>query len=296
MSNNTRVQERNRESESKTSIGQYRQLSHSVGICCPNCNKTVDQRFELCPNCGYRLHNTHCTYCGAPMSSEDLFCGECGGDSKGTPCPVCGTLSFRSFCPKCNSPVDELGKEEIEKAKSDPLYRKICILAEKIITAQETGALKGNSSKTELSPEIMALLKRYRELQNGETEINSISPHSDINDSENKILSKNFDDYDNGIRFTDAADTLPDIASSIEELNALYRSMIPDPGLTPQMQRNYFSARKVAVYRKSIVQEKVGWVCNLCGCHHGSPSECARPELGGTWIYQNKEITTKTYE
>ncbi len=271
---------------------QFKPLRSEGGVCCPNCKATVTNIYELCPHCGYRLHNSHCTYCGAPMTGEDLYCGECGGYSKGTPCPSCGTISFRSFCPNCNMPVDELGKEESKKAKADPLFNRICALAEKIIATKESGHLIKREEDS-LSPEILSLLQRYSSICcNTPDDINnhedqwSDAPH---NQSEAESLPSR-------IVLSDSSDDIPDISSAIEELNELIKSMVPDPGLTPQMQRNYYSARKVAVYRKSIVRETVGWVCNLCGCHHGSPSECARPELGGTWIYQDKEITTKTYE
>ncbi len=272
---------------------QYRSFSKTNNIIgCPNCKKSVNKDYELCPHCGYRLHSSHCTYCGAPMLAEDLFCGECGGNSKGTACPSCGTLSFRSFCPNCNSPVDEIGEAELEKAKADPLFQRICSLAERIIEANESG-VHIDSKKNLLSPEILSLLQRYRSIQsNIGIDDNNTTSHE--NDTLSQDLNK--DTHKKGIQLSDSGDGISDIPSAIEELDELMKSMIPDPGLTPQMQRNYYSARKVAVYRKSIVREPVGWICNLCGCHHASPSECARPELGGRWIYQDKEITTKTYE
>lgn len=225
------------------------------------------------------------------MAKDDLFCGECGGDTRGVICPSCGTLSFRSFCPSCNAAVDELGQEELDKASADPVFMRICELAEKIVEVTESGILS-EPQESELSPELLSLLNRYRTMQ---------GRIADTYDSQNDMtpdfsFAEQQSDKEKGIILTASSADLSDIPSAIEELNALMKSMIPDPGLTPQMQRNYYSARKVAVYRKSIVRETVGWVCNLCGCHHRSPSECARPELGGRWIYQDKEITTKTYE
>ena len=291
MIENQKNKEQYTQFDNGSNILRYRPLFDN-NIVCPCCKKTVNKSWELCPDCGYRLYSLHCTYCGAPMQEEDLFCGECGGNTKGTPCPSCGTLSFRSFCPNCNSPVDELGIEELEKAKSDPLFQQICSLAEKIIEARESG-VPIKSSKHQLSPEILSLLERYKAMQsnNDDDKSNRSSYSIEVPSQDQKLGS-----HKKEIQLSDCGVDIQDISSAVEELNALMRSMIPDPGLTPQMQRNYYSARKVAVYRKSIVREAVGWVCNLCGCHHGSPSECARPELGGTWVYQDKEITTKTYE
>lgn len=285
---------KNRELGRQSTItdGQIKYTSTYSSFNCPNCNKSVSKLFELCPECGYRLHKNHCTYCGAPMTSDDLYCGECGGNTKGIKCPSCGTLSFRSFCPKCNCPVDELGKNEYNKAQADPLYQRICVLAQRIIDMRESVEINKDVEQ-DLSPEIRSLLQRYASIHEKGSKIVTAIDNEYVED-QNEFHNKGTES--NKIILSDYCADITGVASAIEELNSLLKEMIPDPGLPPQMQRNYFSARKVAVYRKSKIRETVGWVCNLCGCHHSAPSECARPELGGTWIYQEKEITTKTYE
>lgn len=288
MSEIQKSREKQRYSEQSSTIGQYRSLLHG-GMICSNCKQTVAGNFELCPNCGYRLHSTYCTYCGAPMSAEDLFCGECGGSIKGIPCPSCGTLSFRSFCPNCNQPVDDLGKEECKKANNDPIYQRICSLTEQIILAQENK--KHSSSNNAISPVIADILERYHSLEAELAKSNELQEANDDKYVQGVTINET-----KGIQLVASQVQDFDISSAITEINNLMSQMLPDPGLPPQIQRNYYSARKVAVVRKSIVKERVGWVCNLCGCLHNSPSGCARPELGGTWVYNEKEITTKTYE
>lgn len=96
-------------------------------------------------------------------------------------------------------------------------------------------------------------------------------------------------------------------AARLEQLKALYSSklgelqkeldsMIPDPGLPPEIQRNQACAFKynyeVTTTHAHQEQRKIAWVCNLCGCHHSCPSECAQPELGGTWITQSVTVYT----
>ena len=76
----------------------------------------------------------------------------------------------------------------------------------------------------------------------------------------------------------------------------LMEKLRPEGDMTPQMQRNYYSARKLPVLRKSVTTAPVCWICNLCGCHHSHPSECAQPELGGTWVYEDVVTVTKTFE
>ena len=75
------------------------------------------------------------------------------------------------------------------------------------------------------------------------------------------------------------------------ELNSTLSSMVPPAGSTPQEQRNYYSARKVSVLQKVRSSTPIAWVCNYCGCWHNQPSECVEPELGGTYIYDERIIT-----
>lgn len=83
----------------------------------------------------------------------------------------------------------------------------------------------------------------------------------------------------------------------LEEMKLLMEKTSSMEGdMTPQMQRNYYSARKLPVLRKSVTKAPVCWICNFCGCHHSHPSECAQPELGGTWVYEDVVTVTKTFE
>ena len=83
-------------------------------------------------------------------------------------------------------------------------------------------------------------------------------------------------------------------ARKIEKLQEMQRALddlIPDPADPPEIQRAFLTASKVAVMetvtRKELV--RIGWVCNLCGFTHNQPSECARPELGGKWVSEERE-------
>lgn len=77
-----------------------------------------------------------------------------------------------------------------------------------------------------------------------------------------------------------------------DEMDRALAEMAPPPEFTPEQQRDYYAARKVATLETTV--ELVGyspmmWKCNLCGCMHSSPPECARPELGGTWVHVSPE-------
>lgn len=80
------------------------------------------------------------------------------------------------------------------------------------------------------------------------------------------------------------------------DLNSILEQMLPPAGSTPQEQRNYYSARKVAYKTTSTVRQKLGWVCNYCGCTHPNPADCCRPFLGGKWVYEDITTTTIDYK
>lgn len=82
----------------------------------------------------------------------------------------------------------------------------------------------------------------------------------------------------------------------VTSLNGLFKRMLPPPGSTPKEQMIFYSARKVAVETTYVTRHRVGWVCNYCGCTHDKPSECAKPQLGGHWIYEDTKTTYTTYE
>lgn len=42
-------------------------------------------------------------------------------------------------------------------------------------------------------------------------------------------------------------------------------------------------------YKETVERQRHGWVCNWCGCWHHQPSECSRPDLGGTWQYRTRK-------
>ncbi|MBR4242942.1 MAG: zinc ribbon domain-containing protein [Bacteroidaceae bacterium] len=289
---------------------RFRQTSEDTMMNCPHCGSNVPAHSELCPVCGKPLHLNICTYCGAEMSPDDRFCSECGGARSGVICPKCNTLNFRSFCSHCNTALDELAQEELEKAERDPIFirmkglaQKLAEMEEKMLAAQarieeaiaqkeEESATADFSESPTLSAEDQALVDEYKQLmeQMGIPAPPKVTPAPTAKPkpARQAISLK--------AEIADLKAIEEEYAASVAEMNELMTQLIPDPGATPQMQRNYFSARKLPVYRKELRQEPSEWVCNYCGCHHSQPSECAEPQLGGYWIYHRVEVTVKSYE
>lgn len=272
-------------------------------VTCPYCGASVPADMELCPECLHPLHTGTCTYCGSAMDADDQFCPECGGPRRGITCPQCGTMSFRSFCTKCNAPLDELAAEELERAKNDPVFVKMVQLAKQMAAMEERllQAAEGVqeepvadfSQAAELSDEEKALVEQYKQMmeQLGIPQVETPKPGAPAQTSAPKTRQS----LKVGGSQEDLQALREEYSRSLQEMNDLMSQLIPDPGTSPQIQRNYYSARKLPVFVTEVKRERVEWVCNLCGCHHKQPNDCARPELGGTWIYQDVVTTTKKY-
>ncbi len=199
-----------------------------------------------------------CSFCGARTVPGQTVCDECRMPLGGTVCPVCGTLNYRSFCSRCNAPLNRAAEAAIEKAKRDPVYQQVSRLIEKAVKIKE----RISGTAAEASEGTLEFLKMFS---------------SDI-------------------AFTEAAapGLQEEYLRTVKDIEELFAQMLPPAGSTPQQQFNYYSARNIAV--TTVLQEEVrikspvGWICNFCGCHHRQPSECAEPFRGGTWVYEDKVL------
>ncbi len=277
---------------------------------CTSCGIEVEPGWEICPNCGHSLRPDSCTFCGATISPNDLYCPECGNSRNGIECPQCHSLNFRSFCRVCNTPLNAMAMAEVEKAKNDPKFQRMVALAKELAeledqileaqAAQETGEDVEVPEAPVLSDEDKALLNQYHDLINAV--IKSAPADAPAPKAKEKVEEKVEVKKRKQLTVSSVSieDTIAIYKQKVAEMNQAMSELIPDPGATPQEQRNYYSARKLPVVTTRVVRSRVPeyWICNYCGCYHRQPSECVEPQLGGTWTY--KDITTvetvKTYQ
>lgn len=240
------------------------------------------------------------------MEADDRFCPECGGPRQGITCPHCGTLNFRSFCSKCDAPLDELAAEEMERAKKDPVFIRMVQLAkqmaameEKLLGAAQSVAQEQHeepvadfSQAAELTDEENALVEQYKQMmeQLGLPPVETPAPAAPATAQPETRRSLNV-----GGSQEELQALREEYSRSLQEMNDLMSQLIPDPGTTPQIQRNYYSARKLPVITTEVRRERVAWICKRCQVRHRKPNECAFEEDGGTWIYEDLVITTKKY-
>ena len=287
MQDNERKQVRTQADEQKqeavrTSVNE----NVSTGSC-PYCGAHVEADYEICPVCGHKLVG-YCTFCGAPMSPTDIDCPECGMPAEGVTCPDCGTLNFRSFCRKCNRPLSRAARKAVEKAKADPKVQETVNIFVKMaeLEAEMQNATHDGDGADETTPhEPTEKELRLRELMGKVGFKPAEKPKAQPQQGKSRSREEIQAEYQR----------------MVEEANKVLESMVPPAGSTPQEQRNYSTARKVAVmetYKEKVMmnvvveqQEKLGWVCNKCQIFHNCPEQCGVSEYGGHWVTRTIDIT-----
>ncbi|MDE6498384.1 MAG: zinc ribbon domain-containing protein [Muribaculaceae bacterium] len=259
------------------------------GAYCPHCGGEIKAGYAICPHCGRSLTPDKCSFCGAAMKPGAKFCTRCGQPREGAACPACGTLNARNFCRKCNAPLTPMAQKAMEAAKADPAFKAVQAKAEELAELHariEELRNSGGESVAELSDADKALLDEYADILGS---MGAYKPQPRPAHTSGSQTARR--QYADG-----CAPSLDDIMKAYKEkaaeMNAALAALVPPPDYTPEQQRDYFSARKVI---KSHVHADLSeynpslWCCNYCGALHNNPSECAEPQLGGTWIYQSPE-------
>ena len=275
MAENVRTREREntavREPE-KMATRQQEQPQDGSGKC-PHCGATLNRPdYEICPVCGGKLVD-YCTFCGAPMSPSDIDCPECGMPADGVECPACHIRNFRSFCRQCGQPLSKAARRAVEKAKQDPKVLETARLLVKI--AQLEAELETASKPEDGTPE---------EPTEAEIRLKALMAKVGFTAAEKpKVTSRKVG--------RSREEIMAEYTQAIADANKVMEEMLPPVGMTPQEQRNYYTARKVAVMEVMEerwwgikVTETMGWVCNKCQVLHKDPSECCVAEFGGEWV------------
>lgn len=273
---------------------------------CRHCNATIEPGAVLCKECGKPVVADRCTFCGHWIPAGVRFCPECGNPRDGITCPKCGTLNFRSFCRRCNEPLNETAHEEVKRAQADPRFQQAMQIAEQLAELeQKIRESQGDdfdiekmTAPSQLSDDTRDILAQYRDLI---ASVGAVIPVENKNDvpmpakKEAPLPQKGTIPKDNG---DNANDLMEQYRLLAEKMQEELMAMVPEPKATPEQKRNFFCARKITLTSTQKVTRKtpVCWVCNLCGCQHRQPSECARPDLGGQWIYNTFTEEKKTYK
>jgi len=255
-----------------------KQNKSSEGIGCRHCGAIIPLDAELCPECKYPVHDDHCTFCGTSIFPDDRFCPECGNPVQGIRCAKCGTMNFRGFCYNCHEPLTENAQLEVEKAKNDPKFQQALSLAKKIEQLYESLS----DHEEEICSEDLELFDSYKVLLEGLE--NGVINTDYIHKTSEKQVSSERKSH------IDLTEKITELNQKITDLTKILKSFEPNPQEMPQLQRDYYSARKIRIVCKGKELVTAGWKCNFCGYVHKNPEECDKPKLGGEWRY--KEIET----
>lgn len=267
----TRAREQERTASRQQEKPQIREKDASGK--CPHCGAVLDRPdYEICPVCGGKLVD-YCTFCGAPMHPDDVDCPECGMPSDGVECPACHIRNFRPFCRQCGQPLSKAARRAVEKAKEDPKVIETARLLVKI--AQLEAELETSGSPEDGTPE---------EPTEAELRLKALMAKVGFTAAEKpKVTSRKIG--------RTREEIMAEYEKAIEDANKVMEEMLPPAGMTPQEQRNYYTARKVAMMEVMEerwwgikVTETMGWVCNECHVLHNNPSECCVAQFGGHWV------------
>ena len=265
MSEDVKVRERVREkvaTKEKTTPS----VENSPFGKCPYCGAPVHPDFEICPVCGGKLAD-YCTFCGAPMLPTDVDCPECGMPADGVMCPTCHIRNYRPFCRQCSQPLSKAARRAVDKAKQDPKVQEAARLLKRVAELQ--AELEGAVPADEAGPE------EPQGPSEGELRLKELMSKVGFAPAEApKAKTRRMG--------RTREEVLAEYQKAVDDANKVMEEMLPPAGSTPQEQRNYYTARKVAVME--IVEEKwygipiertMGWECNRCHVLHRNPSECA---------------------
>lgn len=272
MEGQARTRQKSREENSvKAEIRTETRTDNAAGKC-PHCGAALERDdYEFCPVCGEKLVD-YCTFCGAAMSAADVDCPECGMPSEGIVCRKCGTRNFRPFCRDCGQPLSLAAQRAVEKAKQDP---KVLEAARLMVHLSELQAELDGCEVEDGGPQ---------EPTEGELRLQELMAKVGFTAAEKPKAAKRGQNRKR-------EEVLEEYRKAVEDANKVMEEMLPPAGSTPQEQRNYYTARKVAMMEVMEerwygieIQKTMGWECNKCHVLHNNPSECAVREFGGKWI------------
>lgn len=260
------------------------------GMECPYCHSSIKSGYAICPNCGRSLTPGKCSFCGAPMKENAKFCTRCGQSRNGIECPNCGTLNSRNFCRKCNSPLTAMAQKALSEAQNDPAFKAVLKKADELAEIhariEELRNTPSEQPRAELSDEDKNLLNEYADILG----MIGVTPPAKTVLEEEQPKAERTRRRQYSARSISIDDLLKSYKEKATEMNDALAAMTPPPDFTPEQQRDYYSARKIATVVTTTACDMsdyrpMQWRCNLCGCAHNAPSECAQPELGGVWEY-----------
>ena len=237
---------------------------------CPRCGAALLENADICEACGEWLLEGKCKFCYAPLEEGAKFCAECGNPVDGVECPQCHNISYFDFCKYCNIPLTEQAIQTIENLRNSKELRELI------------EALEHEQEPTSSSPEQIELEKIKEYVQKSEQPGIKRKTFTLFSKEETSKLDARIHQIQQERKSQQerAKGVTPDVLEKIQQKKFANN----------QEARRFSGALKVLL--PTIIKKKVprGWLCNVYNnLHPHGPQECAAPDGGGRWIYDETE-------
>jgi hypothetical protein len=262
---------------------------------CPHCGSTTEPGDDICERCGTWQLAGQCMFCYAPLEDDDLFCSECGNPVEGVVCPQCGNRGCFDFCAACSIPLTETAKLMLQDATEDPNIKGLVLLIENFSlnahpsanpscspsTADTTRKKAFNASQKADMAALEDYLARLRKQRNLEATMpETISLFSqEQRESIGRLNDQIVMEKERKRLETERLRA---------EVNNLLQSYSDKIFRTSQEARRFFSTIKAAVSKEALNMlnnYELVWKCNAYNRWHPNETHCAKPHLGGNWLF-----------
>lgn len=267
------------------------QQDNNSTFTCRSCSHEISSNADICEHCGDWQLLGNCCFCYTPVKTGQKFCGSCGNPPEGIRCYQCGTHSYFSFCPRCDATLAKDAKPFLESIQQSDSFLILKDLSDKIAFDIQ------NERNNIVIEDIKPTYKHLNEYLNKDEEVFKPAPQQNSFIFKNKIkdVSEELKKAEMlRISSSNTKNIIEEEKELRQKISALQNKLFSDN----QSARKYYTALKLVLPQLVVINEKrlVGWLCNLSNTIHNGPSDCCEPNLGGTWIYEDKRTYNTEYK
>jgi len=262
---------------------------------CKQCGSITEPGDDICERCGTWQLAGQCMFCYAPLEDDDVFCSECGNPVEGVICPLCGNRGCFDYCAHCSIPLTDTAKQMLQEAAEDPKIKEFALLIEKL----SNNAPYTNTSRSTSILDTDCLNKSVNSSKKGEMtalENYLVSVRKQQSPEETKTVTVSLFSQEQKESINSLNDEIlkeeerkrVEAERQMELLNNLLQSLSDKDFQTSQDARRFFGTIKASVSKEALNKLnncELIWKCNAYNRWHPNETHCAKPHMGGSWLF-----------